>query len=97
MSSVILQREIGVSQRSFSAALRTDSNMSPADFAEGWASVLRVANCLGRRKHEGRRCRCGFGALRCKDRALTRLPTTPPGEFRSRFKTHGGDACRPST
>jgi transcriptional regulator GlxA family with amidase domain len=90
----VMAVEIGVSQRSLSRLFRASLNTSPADFVE------RVRIDLARRKLldtdenvETIADACGFGSLRRMDRAFARTISASPTEFRSRFKTHGGQAC----
>jgi transcriptional regulator GlxA family with amidase domain len=93
----VLAAEIGVSRRSLSRLFRAGLNVSPADFVE------RVRMDLARRrlletdqKIETIAVACGFGSLRRMDRAFARMIAASPVEFRSRFKTNGGQACRSS-
>src|SRR5215472_10649235 len=86
----ILAGELGVSQRSLSRLIRSDLNVSPADFVE------RVRTDLARRRLletndnvEAIAVACGFGSLRRMDRAFARAVSASPSEFRSRFKTNG--------
>jgi transcriptional regulator GlxA family with amidase domain len=92
-----LASEIGVSRRSLSRLFRAGLNVSPADFVE------RVRIDLARRRLletdqnvETIAVACGFGSLRRMDRAFARMIAASPAEFRSRFKTSGGQACRSS-
>jgi transcriptional regulator GlxA family with amidase domain len=94
----VLAAEVGVSQRSLSRLFRAGLDLSPADFVE------RVRIDLARRRLletdenlETIAVACGFGSLRRMDRAFARLIASSPREFRSRFKTNGGQACRSST
>jgi transcriptional regulator GlxA family with amidase domain len=94
----VLAAEVGVSQRSLSRLFRAGMDLSPADFVE------RVRIDLARRRMletdenlEAIAVACGFGSLRRMDRAFARLIAASPNEFRSRFKTKGGQACRSST
>jgi transcriptional regulator GlxA family with amidase domain len=94
----VLAAEIGVSRRSLSRLFRAGLNVSPADFVE------RVRIDLARRRLletdqrvETIAVACGFGSLRRMDRAFARMIAASPVEFRSRFKTSGGQACRSST
>jgi transcriptional regulator GlxA family with amidase domain len=89
--------EMRVSQRTLSRVFRAELNISPADFVE------RVRIDLARRRLletdenvETIAVACGFGSLRRMDRALARTIAASPTEFRSRFKTNGGPACRSS-
>jgi transcriptional regulator GlxA family with amidase domain len=88
-----LASELGVSRRSLSRLFRTGLNVSPADFVE------RVRTDLARRRLletddrvETIAAACGFGSLRRMDRAFARMIAASPTEFRSRFKTSGGQA-----
>jgi transcriptional regulator GlxA family with amidase domain len=92
-----LAAEAGVSQRSLSRLFRAGMDVSPADFVE------RVRVDLARRKLldtaepvDAIAYSCGFGSLRRMDRAFARTMSISPTEFRSRFKTHGDQACRTS-
>jgi transcriptional regulator GlxA family with amidase domain len=92
-----LAAEAGVSQRSLSRLFRGSLNVSPADFVE------RVRVDLARRKLldteenvDSIAIGCGFGSLRRMDRAFARTISVSPTEFRSRFKTDGGQACQTS-
>src|SRR6266567_3393274 len=93
----VLAAEIGVSRRSLSRLFRAGLDVSPADFVE------RVRIDLARRglletdqKVETIAVASGFGSLRRMDRAFARMIAASPVEFRSRFKTSGGQACRSS-
>ena len=93
----VLAFEAGVSLRSLSRLFRTSLNVSPADFVE------RVRIDLARRrlletdeKVEFIALSCGFGSLRRMDRAFARAIAVSPTEFRSRFRTSGGQACQSS-
>lgn len=93
-----LAAEIGVSQRSLSRLFRSGLNMSPADFVE------RVRTDLARRRLletndnvEVIAVACGFDSRRRMDRAFARTIAASPTEFRSRFRTNGGQPCRSST
>ena len=87
----VLAAEAGVSRRSLSRLFRAGLNVSPADFVE------RVRTDLARRRLletsdnvETIAVACGFGSLRRMDRAFARSVSASPTEFRSRFKTNGG-------
>jgi len=93
----VLAAEIGVSRRSLSRLFRAGLDVSPADFVE------RVRIDLARRrlletdqKVETIAVASGFGSLRRMDRAFARMIAASPVEFRSRFKTSGGQACQSS-
>jgi len=93
---ISLQREIGVSQRSFGALLHAGSNMGPADFAEGVGVDLARRKLLGADENMTAEAASALCAARTAH-SLARLPTTAPTESQSCFKTHGGETCRPST
>jgi len=93
----VLAAEIGVSRRSLSRLFRAGLNVGPAGFVE------RVRIDLARRrlletdqKVETIAVTCGFGSCRRMDRAFARMIAASPVEFRSRFKTSGGQACQSS-
>ena len=93
----VLAAEIGVSRRSLSRLFRAGLNASPADFVERVRMDLARRSLLETDQNvETVAVACGFGSLRRMDRAFARMIAASPVEFRSRFKTSGGQACRSS-
>jgi len=93
----VLAAEIGVSLRSLSRLFRAGLNTSPADFVERLRVDLARRSLLETDDNvETIAVACGFGSLRRMDRAFARTIAATPSEFRSRFKTHGGQACHSS-
>ena len=92
-----LAAEAGVSQRSLSRLFRASLNVSPCDFVERVRVDLARRRLLDTEENvESIAFGCGFGSLRRMDRAFARTIAVSPTEFRSRFKTNGDQACRPS-
>src|SRR5262249_32532096 len=94
----VLAAAAGVSQRSLSRLFRASLNISPADFVERVRTDLARRRLVETDEHvETIAVLCGFGSLRRMDCAFARTIAASPSEFRSRFKTTGGQSCRSST
>jgi transcriptional regulator GlxA family with amidase domain len=92
-----LASEAGVSERSLSRLFQANLSASPADFVERVRVDLARRKLLDTEETVGSIAfSCGFGSLRRMDRAFARTVSVSPTEFRSRFKTSGGQACRAS-
>lgn len=93
-----LSAECGLSLRSLSRHFRAKLDTGPAAFVE--RARLDIARRLlleTDRNIETIARSSGFGTLRRMDRAFARTLAITPSEFRSRFKSKGGTACRRST